>query len=60
MGPQPDVLPSLLFNEGLVERQAGNIDAARDYFERSLALRPNEDVRDALNSLPAVTQDPWR
>jgi lipoprotein NlpI len=48
--PQPRA--SLLYNEGLVAKGAGNIDEARADFIESLALRENAEVRGALNSLP--------
>jgi tetratricopeptide (TPR) repeat protein len=47
--PQP--LASLLYNEGLLEQKLGHTDAARGYFQRSVALRPNPDVQAALDAL---------
>jgi hypothetical protein len=48
--PQPRA--SLLYNLGLIEKGSGNVDAARRYFQQSLALREHPEVRAALNSLP--------
>ena len=47
--PQPRA--SLLYNEGLVAKAAGNIDQARGDFTASLVLRENAEVRSALNGL---------
>ena len=47
--PQPKA--SLLYNEGLIEKRLGHVDAARTYFEQSVALRPNAEVQSALDSL---------
>jgi len=49
--PQPRA--SLLYNEGLLAQAAGNIDEARMDFTESLLLRENQEVRQALTSLPA-------
>jgi len=50
LSPQPRA--SLLYNEGLIAAEAGQIDAARSYFTESLALREDAAVRNALESLP--------
>jgi lipoprotein NlpI len=47
--PQPRA--SLLYNEGLVAKAAGNVDEARRDFVGSLALRENAEVRAALKGL---------
>ena len=39
----PKVRPLLLYNEGLIAKQAGDNAAARSYFTQSLALRPATD-----------------
>ena len=49
--PQPRA--SLLYNEALIARQAGDIEGARTTLTQSLSLRENAEVRAALNSLPA-------
>jgi hypothetical protein len=49
--PQP--LASLLYNEGLIAKAAGDIETARADFTRSLAMREHPQVRAALQSLPA-------
>ncbi|MFI5299098.1 MAG: NADase-type glycan-binding domain-containing protein [Polyangiales bacterium] len=48
--PQPRA--SLMYNAGLIEKEAGNFAGARDYFSKSLALREHAEVRAALDSLP--------
>lgn len=47
--PQP--LASLLYNEGVIEQKLGSKESARNYYQRSLALRPNPEVQTALDSL---------
>jgi hypothetical protein len=47
--PQPRA--SLLYNEGLIARVAGDPEQARRDFTESLALRANDEVRAALASL---------
>ncbi len=49
--PQPRA--SLLYNEGLIAKAAGDIEGARRNFNDSLALRKHPQVRAALESLPA-------
>lgn len=48
----PMPLASVLYNLGLIEKAAGDTEAARIYFERSLALREHPEVRSALAALP--------
>lgn len=50
--PTPQPRASLLYNEGLIARAAGNVEEARRDFVLSLLLREHPDVRAALNSLP--------
>jgi hypothetical protein len=53
IGPDsPTPRSSLLYNLGLIERTAGDVEGARRYFEQSLALREHPEVRTALDSLP--------
>jgi hypothetical protein len=47
----PMPLASLLYNEGLIEQKLGNKEAARSYYQRSLALRPHAIVQGSLDSL---------
>lgn len=47
--PQPRA--SVLFNLGLIEQRNGHAEAARDYYQQSLALRENSEVQAALRSL---------
>lgn len=47
--PQPRA--SLLYNEGLIAKQAGDVSGARALFDQSLALRENGEVRRALEAL---------
>lgn len=49
--PSPKYKPSLLYNLGLIEKQAGNKSLARALFEASLELREHKEVRAALNDL---------
>jgi hypothetical protein len=49
--PQPRA--SLLYNEGLIAKGAGNFGEARADFMESLVLREHPEVRGALDSLPA-------
>jgi len=49
--PQPRA--SLLYNEGLIAKAAGNAVEARRDFTESLSLRENAEVRAALDSLNA-------
>jgi hypothetical protein len=51
MHPDPPNRASLLYNLGLIERSAKIPGRGRDYFEQSLALRPNDEVRKALDSI---------
>jgi hypothetical protein len=44
---------SLYYNLGLVERGFGNRAAAREYFSKSLELKPHAEVQAALNALDA-------
>jgi hypothetical protein len=48
--PQPRA--SLLYNEGLIAKSAGDIEEARRDFTASLALREHPAVRAALDGLP--------
>jgi hypothetical protein len=48
--PQPRA--SLLYNEGLIARAAGDVAAARRFFQESLAVREHPEVRAALAALP--------
>lgn len=48
----PDPRASILYNMALVERDSGNVDAARDYLAKSLGLRPNAEVQRVYDSLP--------
>lgn len=47
--PQPKA--SLLYNLGMIEQRKGRNDAAREFFKKSLALRPNKEVQGALDKL---------
>jgi hypothetical protein len=49
--PQPRA--SLLYNEGLIAKAAGDVGEARKDFQQSLGLREHPEVRAALDSLPA-------
>ncbi len=51
--PQPRA--SLLYNEGLIAKAAGDIETARRDYTESLALREHPGVRAVLESLPAAT-----
>lgn len=51
-----------LYNAGLIADARGNAEAARDMWEESLRLRPNDTVRGRLLALPADTEGlrPWQ
>jgi tetratricopeptide (TPR) repeat protein len=48
----PNPRASVLYNEGLIAKAAGNVEEAQRNFEMSLALRENAEVRAALRGLP--------
>jgi tetratricopeptide (TPR) repeat protein len=52
MNPKaPSPRASILYNLGLIEQGSGNLDAARTYYQQSLALREHPEVRAALESV---------
>ena len=54
LGPaSPQPRSSLLYNEGLIAKSAGDSGQARRDFTESLALRENAEVRGALHALDA-------
>jgi hypothetical protein len=54
----PMPMASILYNHGLIQKAAGNVEAARQLFEQSLELREHPEVRAALLSLPGDPQRP--
>ncbi|MEZ4293498.1 MAG: hypothetical protein R3B70_00865 [Polyangiaceae bacterium] len=48
----PMPLAAVYYNLGLIEKGAGNVSGARAYFQKSLDLRENAEVRAAAASLP--------
>jgi hypothetical protein len=48
--PQP--MSSLLYNQGLIAVQMGDIESARNLMSRSLGMREHPEVRAAYQSLP--------
>lgn len=50
----PNPRASILYNMGLIERGAHNRDRAREFFEQSLALRPNDEVQRAFDQLAST------
>lgn len=53
-GPPDGARPSLLYNLGLVAERSGDLIEARRRFERSLALRTNDEVVEALRRVGGV------
>ncbi len=54
----PMPMASILYNQGLIQKATGNVEAARQLFEQSLELREHPEVRAALMSLPGEPRRP--